>query len=398
MTNEGSPDLRIKTSIKRFDNLTVARFVAALMVYFHHKLPIEQPDTSAGLLGNILANGYNGITFFFVLSGFVLASANLKKLEFFSIRGTLSFYWKRIARIVPLWLIVSAPFIWRAYKLNDPSILRYITFTQAWSPDLNVAYGVCAVAWTLSAEMFFYAMFPFVAAVLRPLKGQWIGPLLMVAGTSFSIVGVLYFITRPDLIALSWYDPDSPHRWLYLFPGVRLGDFLAGIGVFITIDRGLIRWTRPTATLILCGAVAALLVTMATLPIIRMAPTFPMVKTVWWTFPDIVFFAIIVLSLAQLELIGVSVKSKGLILLGEASFAFYLIHYGYMKQLLLPVLAKTAGVHIAEVTTLLLAMSISIGLYLAIEKPCRKLLLRLGHAKATRLARNNSVDVERMPY
>ena len=88
-----------------------------------------------------------------------------------------------------------------------------------------------------------------------------------------------------------------------------------GIGACLTVRR----WPRiPSLSRLgwtLAAAVAALLIRMS----------FPIGYTPWWTFPDVAIFAVIVLCLAWLDRSRCSVRSRTLILLGEASFAFYLI-------------------------------------------------------------------------
>ncbi|WP_312237238.1 acyltransferase [Stenotrophomonas sp.] len=221
----------------RFNNLTAARFVAALLVFFHHSSPLEYEAMTNPLWKNFANNGHVGVSFFFILSGFVLAASNLDKLGRMSFSGTLSFYWKRIARIVPLWLVVSAPFILKAIQTDDPNLVPFLTFTQAWSSDVFVSFGLLAVAWTLSVEMFFYLTFPFIAAALRPFKGRALGPILTLLGLMIPAAGALYYWLNPDMAALFFPDPNSSHRWLYRFPVARLGEFIAGIGIFLTIAR-----------------------------------------------------------------------------------------------------------------------------------------------------------------
>ena len=144
----------------RFDNLTVGRFFAALFVYLHHMMPSEADGLphrlAAQRLRQRLQRGH------VLLRAGGLSAGALIVLEEFQPRapgGWLRFYWKRIARIVPLWLLVSAPYIWYCWRSRDPALLPYLTFTQAWDPDPAKAYGVYAVSWTLSVEMFFYAVF-----------------------------------------------------------------------------------------------------------------------------------------------------------------------------------------------------------------------------------------------
>src|SRR6476661_8419173 len=80
------------------------------------------------------------------------------------------------ARVYPLHLFMvvvvllatpSVDMSWRALPAN-------LTLTQAWFPDVYVVFSFAGVAWSLSCEAFFYALFPFVnqwaAKMRRPLR------------------------------------------------------------------------------------------------------------------------------------------------------------------------------------------------------------------------------------
>lgn len=360
--------------INRFNNLTVARFVAALLVYLHHSLPDEYTTLHYAFLQRVFNNGYVGVSFFFIVSGFVLAASNLDRLGELTIRHTLSFYWKRIARIVPLWLVVSSPFIVSAVHFHSHALLPFLTFTQAWSSDINITFGLLAVAWTLSVEMFFYASFPFFAALLRWLPGKSTGPWLIVAGLGIPAVGMIYFLAHPQLAVLDGTSPLSPHRWLYRFPVARLGEFLAGIGVYLTVRRGVIRAGAAWLFVGLGVFTFALFEVMG-----HLTP-----GGAFWVFPYAVLFTGIVLFLAALETRGHAITAKTPILLGEASFAFYLIHQAYMKSLLYPAMATVSvNQRVSQAFVLLLTIAVSVGLFLLVETPSREALLRLVKVRST---------------
>lgn len=102
--------------------LTSLRFFAALMVFFSHLdfLRIHEdasgnPSKYQDIYKTWFYEGYSGVTFFFILSGFILAHSYQERLS----RGTTStvdFFIFRIARIVPLhWLtLLIAIFLLRS--------------------------------------------------------------------------------------------------------------------------------------------------------------------------------------------------------------------------------------------------------------------------------------------
>ena len=93
----------------RIDPLTSVRFFAALSVVFFHEAPKLQSSLGSGFLYRFFSLGYTGVSFFFFLSGFVLA------LAYFRDRSELDvarFFKSRFARIYPLLfvcLLLDAP-------------------------------------------------------------------------------------------------------------------------------------------------------------------------------------------------------------------------------------------------------------------------------------------------
>jgi len=356
----------------RFNNLTVARFAAALMVYMSHIQPPESAAITSDAVRRFVGNGYVGVSFFFIVSGFVLAASNLGKFDTINVRGVASFYWKRAARIVPLWLVASSPFIWKAATTDGHGLWQFLTFSQAWDPDLSVAFGLLAVAWSLSVEMFFYLVFPFLAFAIKRLDGAWAPACLIALGLLIPTAGAVFFAIRSDLAHLPITDAGSPHYWLYRFPPMRLGEFLTGIGLYMALART--RETmRPARHSLGLMAVAGLTVTMATIP----------TGGAWLVVPAVFFFALIVWYLARIETAGIKCTSSALIMLGEASFALYLVHHFYFKKKLFISLLGDMDLHSAQVATLMLAIASSVGLHLLVEAPAREWLLRLGKVRST---------------
>jgi len=223
----------------QFDNLTVARFFAALLVIFHHAPNVLQNPAlvSWSWLRIFFSNGYVGVTFFFILSGFVISASSFDKLGAPSIGGALVFFARRLIRIVPVWFFLSLPFILSAIVVRPipGSLFQFLTFTQAWSADVSVSFGYLAVAWTLSCELFFYAMFPLTAFVMKLLQDRFrhAGALLVLFAVLVPFLAWLLFIFHPALATLPLMDPNGPHRWLYRNPALRFSEFLLGVGLFL---------------------------------------------------------------------------------------------------------------------------------------------------------------------
>src|SRR5215211_379058 len=105
------------------DVLTSLRFVAILLIYFHH---LSFPG---GL-------GPAAVTFFFVLSGFIIAYSNQGKFLSLDVNELKYFYIRRISRVYPLHILtffISLPIIYVTnFKTNFFSALLNIFLLQSY--------------------------------------------------------------------------------------------------------------------------------------------------------------------------------------------------------------------------------------------------------------------------
>jgi peptidoglycan/LPS O-acetylase OafA/YrhL len=361
----------------KFDNLTFARFIAALLIVFHHSPTVLQDAALVppAWLRLFFKNGYVGVTFFFILSGFVIAASSFERLRTPSLRATGLFYARRVIRIVPVWLFLSLPFILPplfAWPIPS-SLVQFLTFTQAWSSDVHVAFGYLAVAWTLSCEMFFYALFPLAAIIMGRLQDRYrhAGATLILVAILVPLGGYLLFAFDPTMAAFGYMDPNGPHRWLYRNPALRFAEFLLGIGLYLCFQqyyeylrKARFLWIWLAVLMASLGVVAAV---MFNFPI--GAPTL--------TLAYIVPFGLIVFALAALQVNEkpVAIRWPALLLLGEASYSLYLVHQqfgllNYMAPFESGVSLRNLAVAIA------LTVMVSIGLYKLIEQPARSALNR----------------------
>lgn len=300
----------------RLDSLTSLRWWAALAVFFFH---VRNLVPLPGPIGEIARYGNFGVAFFFILSGFVLT---------WSLRpgvGIGTFYWRRFARIYPLHLVTLLIAIPVFYGFApDPAqtwvkpfdiavLVLCLLLLQGWSRDPAVLFAGNPASWTLTAEMFFYAMHPFLTKVLRRLSGR--GALLLAAGILIASVAV-----RVAMIL-------NPAGWLagLPWPILRLNEFVIGMCLAWAIRLG---W-RPRVPI---WIPVALLV--AYLLGLRVADHLPQTEDVYafltaFVSETLVFlFALLICAYAVADLNGRSRFGRWspLVRLGEWSYAFYLIH------------------------------------------------------------------------
>jgi peptidoglycan/LPS O-acetylase OafA/YrhL len=354
----------------RIDALTGLRIFPALIVLLSHLKP---PAWAGPQLKAFLTSGYAGVTFFFVLSGFVLTHNYFDRfVRGFSLRLVISYFVARLARVYPLYLLllvwVTFPELWLG-KLNDSLWWDHTLALQAWTGTLRDAYAFNAPGWSISVEMFLYACFPVLVFLLLPLLRK---PLR--AGVALALVVVVMalltaYFYRSGYATLPWEDPHSSHRWLYRNPLCRLGDFLLGMFAarLVATWTGLPRRALQAGALLSTAAIVAL-----------MCWPEHVYSAVSWDFSYALPAALLIFCLASAPASWGTrwLGTKPLMLLGEASYALYLCHVqalGRLKAGKLPPEAWLA----TNGLTILLVVAFAVGLHVSIERPARELLRTL---------------------
>jgi len=292
--------------------LTSLRFFAALMVVFHHMDFLKKSE--AAELGfwyeKLFYEGTIGVTFFFILSGFILSYSYGEKLVTQSVDYT-DYMFGRVARIFPLHLLTllaALPLSLAGAILNPtklPSTLLALaanaTLIQAWIPSEAVYFSFNGPAWSISVEMFFYALFP----LLLLLRSQ-------------TLLGLIVLVALFQH-AIPWESSGfSLHFVAYVFPPSRLADFVTGI-LLCRLYR-----QRPivSSTVATIAQAAALLLILIFLSMKESVPTAARFD-LYYLAP----MSFIILTFAWANgYLSRMISSRYLVLLGESSFALYLVH------------------------------------------------------------------------
>ena len=215
---DGAAPVRLRGgAVKRrdFPALTGLRFFLALWVILHHLTgPGQKLEATALLLPDgmftLIRGGYQAVTTFFVLSGFVLTRSYATTA--WSRRNTLRYALGRVARVYPVYLLslaVVAPFILPDQTPGKPGYLvAHLLLVQAWLGAIPVNWNT--PAWSLSCEMFFYAMFPLAARFIRSATWRSVAA---AAAVAVCLTRVMWALGVSDNIK----------------PLVHLSDFMMGI-------------------------------------------------------------------------------------------------------------------------------------------------------------------------
>lgn len=357
----GMPALRIQLT-----SLTGLRFFAAMAVVLYHlHLYFPTRDSLA-----IFGYGFTGVSFFFLLSGFVLTWSHRP-----DVRPT-RFYWNRIARIWPLHVITMILSMWiPLLSASSPAVWSaapfVLTLTQAWIPASGFLSAYNGVSWSLSCEVFFYLLFPLL---FRSLS---IHRRVAVVG------GIVFTVLIISGICLSIYTSVPTANYLLgTMPLYRLGEFFLGMCLALAMKRG---W-RPCLGLLPAGGLIALLTVglfVASLILNGMSGPVPVIYANMVMAPG---FLALIAAAASRDLSGSTTMlgSQALVRLGQWSFALYLVH-----ELVIRV-ARPFLAHVSVEVSLgaaLLAVAGSIAasglLHELVEKPAEKWLRsRLTHKES----------------
>jgi peptidoglycan/LPS O-acetylase OafA/YrhL len=233
--------------------LTPLRFLAAMHVVLFHEnmlLPLRSQ-----LWIRFVNAGYTGVTFFFVLSGFILA------YNYPTLKNRFEFWSSRFARIYPLYLFSLLLSLVLALRLGlqqhlPTKLLLTISLLQAWFPGW--AFALNTPAWTLSVEAFFYGVFPFAVRLIsrNPLRSAAVISSVYLGVWSLpAIVGTMHG-TAASAFPLSTQVLEGP------FPLFRLPAFLIGVAtglMFLHRGRHRLRSTRIALGFGIVSATALLL-------------------------------------------------------------------------------------------------------------------------------------------
>ncbi len=183
------------------------RGISIMMVLVTHLgLPQWVGDHLPPILLEFLGHGYYGVSIFFVVSGFLIATHSLKRYGELKYINIFEFYSMRLARIMPcLLLVLLVLMLADAWQLKGYTFPADLTTWQAAKAALIFRFNyfyifhnaheirAWAPMWSLSVEEMFYLVFPFICFFIRNQK-LLIGTLLLI------IIAGLIFRTEPVLL------------------------------------------------------------------------------------------------------------------------------------------------------------------------------------------------------
>ena len=350
--------------MRKIDNLTGIRGIAALWVFFGHYQSYFMLLLGREIwpINKIFQYGYFGVDLFFLLSGFILAYVYYEELNnSYSMSKIKNFFLKRFARIYPVFLVTTliATFFWlvalrtqhqftneSSQNLNWLNFIANIIGVQAWFnlPSLN------GPAWSVSAEFAAYLIFPLLVLVL--FRVNRFRDTFLIA--SLILCGAFYQV--------GLWSSFSNFNMLRLFT-----EFIAGVCCFVIFENKLVsdsfaKVVRMSATLVLILA-------------------FLMIESELFLKSVVPFFLLsIVVANFYCNTPGKGLSRKTLLTLGIWSYSLYLTHrlfQNIMSGLDFPIYQSPSYLRFLQMIVLLTVPILTAGLVTRfIEHPMRLLIIK----------------------
>lgn len=338
----------------RIDQLTFTRFIAAVLIVIFHfgeSLFLFTNDCTSFFF----KHAYIGVSYFFVLSGFVMIIAYHKKdrIPFFE------FLKNRLARIYPIYFLAIFLLVRTAFFSNVTDTLLNVFMIQSWIP--GKALTINFPGWSLSVELFFYVLFPLL--ITNFYRKASFGNCLLIVLLFWIVSQVLVYLTiQTNIIQIPFYTAKD----LVYHPVLHLNAFLLGNVAGLYFVRNPKSLSKSTI-LPIVGLVILLL-------LILKLPS----ELTYYNGLLAILFAPLVFFIAQSDgSIAAFFSKKVFVFLGEVSFGVYIYQWPVWNIVSDYKLNKYFGFDKdADYTTtflirLLLLIFISSISYLYFEKPLR---------------------------
>lgn len=348
-----------KMKPKALNVLTSLRFfAAAAVVYFHMQGKIiampAQPQFALG------------VSFFFVLSGFILTYVygDMRNHNIFG------FYKARLARVWPIHIVtlcVTLYFI-VPHLLFRPGwgtpLLSNILLVQAWIPITGYVFSFNGVSWSISTELAFYLIFPFLASSNR----FWVF-YAAIAALCFCILTIVN-LSGASLSSTKLFEFSASHLILQ-HPAVRLLEFATGVAAGkIFLNRKV-----EIGTLGEVAAIVAVLAYALTSNLLR--PWLGGALGLWYTQSGgfLLFAVAIYVFACSTGRISQVLSHRIFVRLGEISFATYMIHQIVIRIAVANGWVESYGAPISTIGVIAFTYLASYILWTGVENPARRVIL-----------------------
>lgn len=341
-------------------SLTSLRLIFALMVFASHCNIV-----SACFDRPILTEGYVGVSFFFVLSGFIISYSYEERFRQANVSKS-DFWVARVARIYPLhWLMLLIAAALGTYTLANGFVdwarhfIANLLLCQAYMPDAAYFFSFNSPSWSLCCEQLFYLCFPFMVPLLRHPRRLYI----------------LFTLCAVAVVVGMWFTPSDMAKGIwYVNPLARFPDFLLGMIVYVCYrhcrqPKGIATWGCTLVELIV---ILLFIVFYIAGPHITQVYRY---SCYYWLPVALVIFVFALQRGALSRLLSARWLVQG----GKISFGFYLIHHLLFRLYVEAErhLGLSLSPWVGVLLILLLALLLSVLSFYIFERPMSRFVKRI---------------------
>ncbi len=231
----------MRVQVQRLEALTGLRFVAAAAVVAVHidGLKLSRPFGLRQEFVGELPLGGVAVTFFFVLSGFILAHV-YPVIESPAAAGR--FLLARVARLWPAHLaglalaaLLDGRLFWQPAEPTFDALASlglHLAMLQSWVPARGMIYQYNVPSWSISTEFTFYLLF---IPLARNWERSWRWKLALALATPLGLVAAVNYLDWPATVPPG---RASYEIALYFNPLFRVWQFALGMAAAVV-------WRRP---------------------------------------------------------------------------------------------------------------------------------------------------------
>ncbi len=344
--------------------LTGIRAVSVYLIFFFHLNPFTGTGWSGWFL--FMNQFYAFLSFFFVLSGFLIyykyhAVASLNRTT------VHNYFVNRIARVFPiLFILISITFIlgYRYGLYTGREAVNLYLLNVSLLKGFSSEYFLTGIgpSWSMSVEELFYLLSPFIFLYVKKLRS------------------LIYFVLAGYAAGLliTWLFSLAPVGGFfssYLFTAYttffgRVYEFACGIFLGMLVSGKITStgygWLKKNA-----GAVGGMLVLLSLVLLYLLAAHFGVEHgyEVWWGVPvnnillptgiTFIFYSLVYNKSAMQRLLA----SRIAVLLGNATYSFYLLHTTFVLSFILKYISKNYFI------VFLIMVAVSLVFYRLVEQP-----------------------------
>lgn len=364
--------------IRQLPSLTGYRAILFVAVFVTHALGAGYffADQSINKAGTQLPYGTGALATFFVLSGFVLTWGE-------PWRSTIGRFWRRrVVKIYPGHMIVWAATLLMLFAVGPMAMIGSWEQTEAgpavanlflvqdWIPQMPYVFSVYGVNWSVSVEIVFYLALPLlIRPILRIADKRLWHWFALCAVVIVAIPTLTHFFLDGPLApgqSLSW----DQIYYTDFFPLSRMPEFLLGVFLARIVQTGnwprMSIWLPVLLTVGLCWLMFQLPETFRASGLLTIG----------------LCLFVPAIAMRDLDNRPSWLDNKFMVLLGNASYAAYLVHF--------PLLALTRHVVgdgkqfgvgtglLIVVVLFVITQLVGVAMFLAVERPVMR---RFGSAR-----------------